>query len=228
MSLHVIAGLGNPGARYEQTRHNMGFMTLDALADELGISFTKEKWNASLAEGKVGDQKLILVKPLTYMNDSGRALQPILSYYHWQPEEMLLLCDDIDIALGTIRLRKTGSAGTHNGLKSVAREMGSHNFPRIKLAVGRRPARMDLADFVLSRFSEEELPIINEEIEAAVQATMEILHRDMDFAMNRWNGWKASKLPKLSAEESAEARKENKLRKEQDAFRKSAERCGDQ
>ncbi len=226
MKTYVIAGLGNPGDRYTNTRHNVGFKAIDLLGLQLGIQNPRVKWNALVSEGRVGENKIILVKPQTFMNRSGLAIAPIVDFYKIPHSNLMVIHDDIDIDWGTIRIRPHGSAGTHNGMKSVISALGAENFPRIKIAVGKRPAVMDLADFVLSNFVKNEMPILNDELDAAVKAFLTYLDLGSVEAMNQWNGWKSPSLPKLSSEEIREAKTEKKKRMEQAEFSKTCDYCG--
>ncbi len=227
MDLVIIVGLGNPGNRYEGTRHNVGFRTIDALADKLGISMDQKKWNALIGEGRFAGKKLILVKPQTYMNNSGLAVGEILNFYKAYNDDLIVIHDDIDIGLGTIRIKRHGSSGGHNGIKSILSSIGGGEFPRVKIAVGRRPWKMDLADFVLSKFNDEEQKVIDEEIKAASDATMMMVEKGPDYTMNVWNAWEAQSLPKKSPEDLEKEKEEEKKRLDQEKFKKQAEMCGD-
>ena len=134
--MYIICGLGNPGTEYEQTRHNMGFLTMDVLAYKLGIDIRKLKFRSLLGEGRIGTEKVILVKPQTYMNNSGEAVREIVAYYGIEPSRLIVVYDDIDLPVGDLRLREKGSAGTHNGMKSVVQQLGVTDFPRIRIGVG--------------------------------------------------------------------------------------------
>ena len=226
MKTYIIAGLGNPSDRYTNTRHNAGFKAIDLLGLELGIEVTRAKWDALIGEGRWGEDKLILVKPQTYMNRSGLSIAQVVDFYKAPSSDLLLIHDDIDIDFGTIRFRLQGSAGTHNGMKSVIRELNTSDFPRIRIAVGKRPAAMDLADFVLSNFTKKEAPILQEELDAAVQASLIWLKEGPLEAMNQWNGWKSPSLPKPTAQEAREAKEEKEKCKEQMEFRKNCDYCG--
>lgn len=135
--MKIIVGLGNPGNEYAKTRHNVGFMLVDALAEHLNINLWKDKFNAQIAEGRIGTEKILLVKPQTYMNNSGEAVGPLMRWYKVTPEDIIVAHDDMDIPAGTIRIRKKGSSGGHNGIKSLIAHLGSENFPRVRLGVGR-------------------------------------------------------------------------------------------
>lgn len=194
----LIAGLGNPGRQYENTRHNAGFRLVNALSTRWGIPLDRRKWDALWGQGRVAGQRLILLQPQTYMNESGRAIRQAVHFYQLPLSRLLVVHDDIDIQPGTIRIRPSGSAGTHNGMRSIVRELGSQDFPRLKLAVGHKPEGYDLADFVLSRFSADEQAVFEEEIQAAQSAVEDILSLSVEEAMNHWNGWRS---PKAAAAE---------------------------
>ena len=137
--MKIIAGLGNPGAEYAKTKHNVGFMFIDALADALGLSASdwKDKFEAKVADARIGAQKVVLVKPQTYMNESGRAVGPLMNWYKLAPEDLIVVHDDMDIPAGTIRIRKKGSAGGHNGIKSILAHVGDEHFARVRIGIGR-------------------------------------------------------------------------------------------
>ncbi|MDD7362793.1 MAG: aminoacyl-tRNA hydrolase [Peptoniphilus sp.] len=184
----LIVGLGNPGDRYKNTRHNVGFMALDAVAEHLSVPVQTNKFKGLYGEGRILGEKVRLLKPMTYMNESGQSVRECMNYFKIAPEELLVLVDDIDIKFGTIRIRKSGSAGTHNGLKSIIYQIQSDRFPRLKIAVGQKKEHMDLASFVLSGFSKEEIPVMEETIDKAKKATLTLLKEGVDSAMNTWNG----------------------------------------
>lgn len=184
----LIVGLGNPGDRYKNTRHNVGFMAVDAIADALNIPVNTIKFKGLYGEGRAFGKKVRLLKPTTYMNESGQSVKACMDYFKIAPEDVMVLVDDIDIAFGTIRLRKSGSAGTHNGLKSIIYQVQSDQFPRLKIAVGKKNPHMDLADFVLSGFSGDDKKIMDETIEKAKDATLLFLKEGLDAAMNTYNG----------------------------------------
>ena len=172
--MFVSAGLGNPGKEYAGTRHNVGFGALDELADKYRISVDTGKHKALIGKGIIEGEKVILVKPLTYMNLSGDSLREVLDYYKLPPERLLVIYDDINLDVGQLRIREKGSAGGHNGMKSI-------------IGVGAKPPRMDLADYVLGHFSGEELPMIREGLEQAADAAAMIVSGEMAAAMNRFN-----------------------------------------
>lgn len=184
--MKVILGLGNPGKEYANTRHNVGYQTLEGLADKLGFSFSKAKFHALIAEGKYRGERVVLAKPTTYMNLSGLAASDILNFYKLGPEGLLVIYDDIDLALGELRLRKSGGAGTHNGMRDILKRLGSENFARLRLGVGQN-SQVPLASFVLSGFSPEEKTIMDKAIVEAVKALEHYLYQGIDSAMNHYN-----------------------------------------
>lgn len=189
--MFLIAGLGNPEKRYEKTRHNIGFDTIDALAERYQISITEKKHKALCGSGVIDGVKVVLAKPQTYMNLSGESIAEIVNFYKLDPEsEMLVIFDDISLAPGNIRVRKKGSAGGHNGIKSIIASVGTQNFMRIKVGVGEKPAGWDLADHVLGRFSEEDRTAVESAIRDAEEAAVLMLHGEVDKAMNDFNAKK--------------------------------------
>lgn len=196
--MYVIAGLGNPGKKYENTRHNMGFITVDQLAEKHDIKVDKLKFKALVGEGRIAGQKVLLVKPQTYMNLSGESIREVMHFYKLEPENLIVIYDDIDIELGALRIRKFGSAGTHNGMKSVVYQLQSDRFPRIRIGIGSQK-KGDLVDFVIGGFSKEEVPVLEETVTKAVGAVECILESDVDIAMNRFNTKKAK--PKKEKDE---------------------------
>lgn len=225
--LYVIVGLGNPGNHYEKTRHNMGFRVVDRLARDWSISVNQVKWKALVGQGQREGHKVLLVKPQTYMNLSGQAVQAIQNFYKLDPGHLIVVYDDIDIELGTIRVKGHGSAGSHNGMKSIVSSLSTTDFPRIRLAVGRRMASQDLADFVLSTFTPEEEKVVEDEVGMACRAIETILDQGVEAAMNQVNGWISDRLPKPTNEEEKERINREKARRNQEAFIKEAKRCGE-
>ena len=186
--MKLIVGLGNPGKQYENTRHNIGFMIVDELAKSWNVSFDKTKFNAEYAIAYHNGIKYLLVKPTTYMNLSGEAVIDAVNYFKIKPENIIVIVDDIDIPFGTVRIKKKGSAGTHNGLKSIIYHLETENFPRIRISVGKCPSYMDLKDFVLSKFSSSEEKILKKELEISADAVEEIIKSDVDKTMCKFNG----------------------------------------
>jgi len=188
--MYVIAGLGNPGKKYENTRHNLGFITVDKLAEDNGIEINKLKFKALVGEGRLSGERVLLVKPQTYMNLSGESVREIMNFYKLEPENLIVIYDDFDIAVGTIRGRKFGSAGTHNGMKSIIQQLRSDRFPRIRVGTG-SDHMGNLIDFVTGGFTREEVPLLEEAVTEAAAACQCIISDGMDKAMNRYNKKKA-------------------------------------
>ena len=188
--MYCIVGLGNPGLKYENTRHNAGFLTIDYLANKFGIDVKKSKFKSLYGQGVISGQKVMLVKPQTYMNNSGEAVREIKNFYKFDIDKLIVIYDDIDIEFGTIRIRKKGSAGTHNGMKSIIYQIQDDKFPRIKIAVGKKPEYMDLANFVLSGFTEKVAEVIREEIKLAADSIETMIESSIDMSMNKFNSVK--------------------------------------
>ena len=191
--MYVIAGLGNPGREYEGTRHNVGFMTLDALADKYNIDVREKAFKGLIGKGVIEGNKVILVKPQTYMNLSGECIRQVMDYYKVDPEDILVVYDDISLAPGQLRIRAKGSAGGHNGIKSIIAHLGTQEFPRVKVGVGEKPSRMDLADYVLGHFSKEEQATMADVVKEAADAVCEIVNVGIAQAMNDHNRKKEEK-----------------------------------
>ncbi|EEB36387.1 aminoacyl-tRNA hydrolase [Anaerococcus hydrogenalis DSM 7454] len=185
--MYYIVGLGNPGMQYENTRHNAGFISIDYLARKYNIDVRKIKFKSLIGQGVISGHKVMLVKPQTYMNNSGEAIREIFNYYDFDHDKLIVIYDDIDIDFGSIRIRKKGSAGTHNGMKSIIYNLQFDDFPRIKVAVGKKPEYMDLANFVLSGFSKKEAKIIEEEVMLLSDAIEMILEEGIDKTMSIYN-----------------------------------------
>ena len=186
--MYVIAGLGNPEKKYEMTRHNMGFRIIDALAGRFNISMTEQKHKGLIGKGIIGGNKVILVKPLTYMNLSGDSVREFVNFYKLSPEEVIVVCDDINLPVGGIRIRKKGSDGGQKGLRSIIGQLGYDNFTRVRVGVGEKPAGWDLAKHVLSKFTDDEKDDIISGITDAAEAVSIIVKTgDVDKAMNKFN-----------------------------------------
>lgn len=185
--MYLIVGLGNPGKKYEDTRHNVGFKAIDILAKKNNIDITKLKFNGAYGEGKIGNEKVILLKPLTYMNNSGQSVIELKNYFKIDTNKIVVIVDDIDIEPYTVRVKAKGSGGTHNGMKSIINHIQDMNFPRIKIGVGKSNGEMDLANFVLSKFPKKDQEKIEESLLTAVEATEEIVINGVDKAMNKFN-----------------------------------------
>ena len=185
---YLVVGLGNPGTQYMGTRHNAGFSVIDALADQYNISVDTQKHKGMIGMGMIEGEKVILVKPMTYMNLSGESVRELVNYYKVDPEsELIVVYDDISLAPGQIRIRKKGSAGGHNGIKNIIANLGTDHFMRVKVGVGEKPKNWDLADYVLSPFTKDERPLVNLAIEHAAKAIEQMLNGDVDAAMNEYN-----------------------------------------
>lgn len=186
--MYVIVGLGNPGKEYVNTRHNVGFRVVDAIADKYHIAVTEKKHKALIGKGVVEGEKVILVKPQTYMNLSGESVREVIDYYKVdEKEELIVIFDDISLDVGKIRIRKKGSAGGHNGIKNIIAHLGHDTFRRIKMGVGDKPKGYDLADYVLGNFSAEDNRLMQESIGKAVEALTVIMSDGPDKAMNLYN-----------------------------------------
>ena len=188
--MYIIAGLGNPGKEYAGSRHNVGFMTLDELADRYNIDVREKAYKALIGKGMIEGNKVILVKPQTYMNLSGESIRSVMDYYKTEPSEFIVIYDDISLDVGQLRIRKKGSAGGHNGIKNIIAHLGTQEFPRIKVGVGDKPPRMDLADYVLSRFSKEDREKMEQAFKDAAEAVEVMIAEGPDAAMNQFNGHK--------------------------------------
>lgn len=194
--MFIIAGLGNPGKRYENTRHNVGFDAIDELVDRYRIPGSGVSHKAMVGKGIMEGQKVLLAKPLTYMNLSGEAIRGLVGYYKIDPEtELLVIYDDISLEPGNIRIRKKGSAGGHNGIKSIIAQLGTQNFQRIRIGVGEKPKNWDLADYVLGTFGKEDRPLVEEALGNAAEAAAMIIQGKIDEAMNRFNRTKEAPKP---------------------------------
>ena len=187
--MHVICGLGNPGKKYENTRHNIGFIAIDRLADKLGVSVNKSKFRSTVGEAVIAGEKVLLVKPETFMNDSGLAVKEIMDFYKLDPSELIVIYDDFDIPEGTVRIRPFGSSGTHNGMRSIIRLLGSDRFPRIRIGTGKEDMeKRELIGFVLGGFSKDEVKLMEAAVDVAADASVCYVENGIDRAMNRYNG----------------------------------------
>ena len=187
--MYLIAGLGNPTTKYEKTRHNVGFDVIDELSRRYGIDVNVKKHKALIGRGIIDGNRVMLIKPQTFMNNSGESIVEILDYYRLDAEEdLLVISDDISLAPGRIRIRKKGSAGGHNGLKDIIAWTDTEGFARVRIGVGEKPRDRDLVDHVLSRFSQEEREPVDRAIEEAADACAMIVNGDIDGAMNKYNG----------------------------------------
>ncbi|MDE7030562.1 MAG: aminoacyl-tRNA hydrolase [Lachnospiraceae bacterium] len=194
--MYIIAGLGNPTREYENTRHNIGFMAVDALADKYNISVMDCKHKALIGKGMINGTKVVLVKPLTYMNLSGEAVRAVVDYYKADAEsELIVIYDDVSLDVGQLRIRKKGSAGGHNGIKNIIANLGHDTFLRIKIGVGEKPKGYDLADYVLGHFGREELDVMQDSLEKVDGAVNLMLADRVDEAMNQYNVKSSAKKP---------------------------------
>ena len=185
----LIVGLGNPGSKYWNTRHNVGYAALDALAEDLHISVSRVKFQGMYGQGTMGGQKVVLLKPTTYMNLSGQSVASCARFYKIPPERILVMSDDVSLEPGRLRIRKNGSAGGHNGLKSIISSLGSQEFPRVKIGVGEKPhPDYDLADWVLSTFPYDQREMMAETYQKAARAAKTLILEGPDRAMNQFNG----------------------------------------
>ncbi|MFC4768546.1 aminoacyl-tRNA hydrolase [Effusibacillus consociatus] len=185
--MRIIIGLGNPGKEYETTRHNVGFVAIDKLSDTLGIEVRKSKFQALYGEGIHKGEKVVLVKPMTYMNLSGQSVRQLLDWYKPEPDEWVVVYDDMDLPLGTVRLRVKGSAGGHNGIKSIIASTGTQEFLRVKIGVDRPAPGVTVVDHVLSSFRKEERPLVDEAIKKTTDALQTYIEESFQNAMNKHN-----------------------------------------
>lgn len=185
----LVVGLGNPGIQYTNTRHNTGFRVLDALCKKHNVRCDRHKFKALTGEAVLGGHRVLLVKPQTYMNLSGEAVSAAADFYKIPPEHVLVIFDDISLPVGTLRIRPKGSAGGQNGVKDIIAELGSDQFPRIKVGIGAKPhPDYDLADWVLSNVTEEEMPAMNDAVDRAVLAVSELIENGVPAATQKYNG----------------------------------------
>ena len=186
--MYIIAGLGNPGKEYINTRHNVGFSVIDMISDKYNIPVIEKKMKALIGKGMINGQKVLLVKPQTYMNLSGESLREIIDYYKIDiGSEVIVIYDDIALPVGSLRIRPKGSAGGHNGIKNIILHLHSENFLRVRVGVGEKPPKMDLADYVLGHFSPDEGKAEKEAFERAVAAVSMLIDDKLEEAMNQYN-----------------------------------------
>ena len=196
----VIAGLGNPGKKYENTRHNMGFLTIDRIAEKNDIKVNKIKHRALVGDGFISGHKVLLVKPQTYMNLSGESLREVMNYYNVDIEDLIVIYDDFDIETGSLRIRKKGSAGSHNGMKSVIYQLKDDGFPRVRVGIG-KSGSLDWKDFVLGKVGGAESDAISQAISNAADAVECMISEGIDIAMNKYNKKKKKTAEREAAEE---------------------------
>ena len=185
--IFILVGLGNPGEEYAHTRHNAGFDTMALLEKHYGVTLGRKMLQGLLAEVTLGEKKIVLCRPQTFMNLSGECVEKLLRWYHCQTDHLMVIYDDIDLPPGRVRVRKNGGPGTHNGMRSIVENLGSQDFPRIRVGVGDRPAGRDLADWVLGRCGEEERPMMNAAFEKAAAAAADWVENGIDHAMQMGN-----------------------------------------
>ena len=185
--MFLIVGLGNPESDYAKTRHNMGFNVINDLSKELNIEVNKSKFKSLYGSGIVNGEKIILLKPQTFMNLSGEALVEVMNFYKITPEELIVIYDDIDIDPGFIRIRKNGSPGTHNGMKSITSLIGTQNFVRVRVGIGKPSEHIDMINHVIGHIPEEEKEVLDKGVEEATKAVLEMIKNSVDSAMNKFN-----------------------------------------
>lgn len=185
--MFIIVGLGNPGKKYDLTRHNVGFETIDRLSEKHQIQVNKMKYKALIGEGVIGGERVMLVKPQTYMNLSGETVQSICHYYQLPMENLIVIYDDVDTDFAKLRIRKKGSSGTHNGMRNIIYLIQKDDFPRIRIGIG-KSSTLALKDYVLQKFKKDEMIEMNETIEKAAKAVETIIVDGVEIAMNRFNG----------------------------------------
>lgn len=185
--MKIIVGLGNPTREYQGTRHNVGFSVIYNISDKYNIKVDTKKHKALIGKGIIEGEKVILAMPQTYMNLSGESVRELMDYYKCDTEDIIVIYDDISLDVGKLRIRGKGSAGGHNGIKNIISHLGTQEFPRIKVGVGEKPARMDLADYVLGHFSKDEQPVIRDSADRACEAIGLMIREGIDVAMNKFN-----------------------------------------
>ena len=185
--MYLIVGLGNPEEEYSKTRHNMGFNTINKISQQYNIEVKQNKFQALYGSGMIEKEKVILLKPQTYMNLSGESVKEVAEFYNLKPEEIIVIYDDIDIEKGHIKIRKKGGAGSHNGMKSVVEELQSTDFARIRVGIGQPEFKSDMINYVIGKVSQEEQEILQQGVEKAAKAVEEILKNGIDIAMNKFN-----------------------------------------
>lgn len=189
--MYIIVGLGNPSKEYDGTRHNAGFMTIDRLAERYDIDIAEKKHKALCGKGVIEGNKVVLIKPQTFMNLSGESVRQAADFYKVPPEDIIVIYDDISLEPGQLRVRKKGSAGGHNGMKNIIAHLGTQDFPRIRVGIGEKPAKMDLADYVLGHFSKGEMELMQEAFEDGARAAVAVMNDGIESAMNQFNGKKS-------------------------------------
>lgn len=207
--MYIIVGLGNPGKKYEATRHNMGFMTVDQLAETHGIDVSKIKFKSLVGEGRIAGQKVLLVKPQTYMNLSGEAVRQVMDFYKIKPEELIVVYDDIDIPTGQVRIRKKGSSGTHNGMRNILQHIQTENFPRIRVGIG-SGKKEDMINYVTGNVSKSEREMYAEAVKYAALSAAAIVEKGIEKAMNEYNIKPKKEKPAKAVKSEVKAEEEVK------------------
>lgn len=185
--MYLIVGLGNPENEYARTRHNMGFDAINKIADKYNIEMNHNKFNAIYGNGNINGEKVVLVKPQTFMNLSGQAVREFVNFYKVEKEKLIVLYDDMDIEKGTIKIRKKGGAGSHNGMKSVVQELGITDFPRVRIGIGQPEFKNDAINYVIGHVPDEEYEVLQKGVNIASVAIEEIITHGIDYAMNKLN-----------------------------------------
>lgn len=185
--MYVVIGLGNPGKDYSATRHNVGFDAIECLSERHNIPLNKIKFKAVYGEGRIGNEKVILVKPQTFMNNSGVSVRELRDFYKIETDNIIVVFDDIDIEFASVRVKAKGSAGSHNGMKSIIYHLQEDSFPRVKIGIGKKHENEDLANFVLGRFSKDDREVIDTAILTAAEAVEAIIKEGINFSMNKYN-----------------------------------------
>lgn len=188
--MYMIIGLGNPTKEYDKTRHNVGFSVIDELAERIGSDVTEKKHKALCGKGMLNGQKVVLAKPQTFMNLSGESVRAMVDFYKVTPQEIIVIYDDVSLEPGQLRIRVKGSSGGHNGIKNIIAHLGTQEFPRIRVGIGEKPKHMDLADYVLSRFSKGEQELMSDAFKEAADAVEMMVAEGADPAMNHFNAKK--------------------------------------
>lgn len=186
-----IVGLGNPGTRFNATRHNIGFEVIERLAYDYHIQIDRSKHKAFVGQGVIKGEKVLLIKPQTYMNLSGESVTMALDFYKETPDKLIVIYDDTDLAVGRLRIRERGSAGGHNGIKNIIAHLKTQEFDRVRVGVGAKPPGYDMADYVLSRFTDDEMPVIQKSIKMAADAVVKMIDSGTKAAMNDYNSKEA-------------------------------------
>jgi PTH1 family peptidyl-tRNA hydrolase len=185
--MYIVCGLGNPGLKYKKTRHNMGFMTIDCLSERLGIKVNKLKFKAKVGDGMISGHKVVFVKPQTFMNLSGHSLREVMDFYKVEPDHLIVIYDDMDLETGRIRVRAKGSAGTHNGMRSVVKELGYSDFPRVRIGIG-SPEGRGAIGHVIGKIEKSDKETLDDAITRAADSVLSIIEEGVTRAMNKYNG----------------------------------------